>query len=137
MLGTDVVVPHPVRFLEGDLDHLLDARGRDDLLDDNPLVAVRLYGLETIIHPPLSRAVVRNNASGRHAQMPPGGALLHVAPQLLGARGMSQVAQGLGLDLADALAAHAKALADLLQGALAAINEPKTELEHLPHPLER
>ncbi len=39
VLGADVVVAHPARFLEGDLDHLLDARGRNDLLDDDPLVA--------------------------------------------------------------------------------------------------
>jgi len=39
VLGADIVVSHPPRFLEGDLDHLLDARRRDDLLDDDPLVA--------------------------------------------------------------------------------------------------
>jgi len=32
-------VTHPAGFLEGDLDHLLDPRGRDDLLDDDALVA--------------------------------------------------------------------------------------------------
>jgi hypothetical protein len=45
MLGADVVVAHPARFLEGDLDDLLDARGRDDLLDDDPLVAAQ-HGLD-------------------------------------------------------------------------------------------
>src|SRR5260370_2638691 len=38
VLGADIVVPHPPRFLEGDLDDLLDARRRDHLLDDDPLV---------------------------------------------------------------------------------------------------
>src|ERR1700730_4546968 len=47
MLGADVVVAHPAGFLEGDLDHLLDPAGGDDLLDDDPLVAAehRLDGL--------------------------------------------------------------------------------------------
>src|SRR5579859_1506788 len=64
--------------------------------------------------------------------MPPCAGLLQVVPQLLGARGMAQLAQGLDLDLADALAGHAKAFADLLQGALVAVDEPKAELEHTP-----
>ncbi len=38
VLCADIVVAHPARFLEGDLDHLLDTRRRDDLLDDDPLV---------------------------------------------------------------------------------------------------
>ena|ERR1700674_3921030 len=38
MLGADKVVPHPPRFLERDLNDFLDARRRDDLLDDDPLV---------------------------------------------------------------------------------------------------
>src|SRR5712691_3605208 len=38
VLGADVVVAHPAGFLEGDLDDLLDARGRDDLLDDDAFV---------------------------------------------------------------------------------------------------
>src|SRR6266550_3425493 len=41
VLGADVVVAHPARFLEGDLDHLLDARGGDDLLDDDAFVAAQ------------------------------------------------------------------------------------------------
>src|SRR5216683_7671843 len=39
VLGADIVVAHPACFFEGDLDHLLDARRRDDLLDDDPLIA--------------------------------------------------------------------------------------------------
>ncbi len=39
VLGADVVVAHAPRLFEGDLDHLLDARRRNDLLDDDPLVA--------------------------------------------------------------------------------------------------
>src|SRR5713101_1591761 len=64
--------------------------------------------------------------------MPRGAQLLQVVPQLLGARGMAELAQGLDLDLADALAGHAKALADLFQGALVTVDEPKAELEHAP-----
>src|SRR5207253_5834597 len=60
MLGTDVIVTHPARFLEGDLDHLLDARGRNDLLDDDPLVASedRLDRLADF--PDLDAEVVKN-----------------------------------------------------------------------------
>jgi hypothetical protein len=47
MLGAYVVMSNPAGFLEGDLDNLLDTRRRDDLLDDDPLVAGdnRLYRL--------------------------------------------------------------------------------------------
>ena len=47
VLGADVVVAHAPRLFEGDLDDLLHARRRDDLLDDDPLVASedRLDGL--------------------------------------------------------------------------------------------
>ena len=41
VLGADVVVPHAPRLLEGDLDDLLHARRRDDLLDDDALVAAQ------------------------------------------------------------------------------------------------
>src|SRR5579859_2449511 len=64
--------------------------------------------------------------------MPPCAGLLQIVPKLLGARGMAQLAQGLDLDLADALAGHAKALAHLLQGALVTVDEPKAELDHAP-----
>ncbi len=47
MLGADIVVPHPPRFLEGDLDDLLNARCRDDLLDDDPLVPTE-HGLDRL-----------------------------------------------------------------------------------------
>src|SRR5207302_1136864 len=39
VLGADVVVSHACGFFEGGLDDLLDARGRDDLLDDDPLMS--------------------------------------------------------------------------------------------------
>ena len=39
VLGADVVVAHATRLFKGDLDDLLDARRRDDLLNDDPLVA--------------------------------------------------------------------------------------------------
>src|SRR5712692_8309470 len=64
--------------------------------------------------------------------MPGGAQLLQVVPQLLGARGMAELAQGLDLDLADALVCHAKSLANHLQGALVTVDEAKTELDHAP-----
>ena len=39
VLGAYVVVAHPARLFEGNLDDFLHARGRDDLLDDDPLIA--------------------------------------------------------------------------------------------------
>ena len=39
MFCADIVAAEPARFLEGELDDLLDPRGRDDLLDDDALVA--------------------------------------------------------------------------------------------------
>jgi hypothetical protein len=48
VLGADVVVAHPARFLNGELEHLLDARSREDvLLDGDPLVAPEL-GLDRL-----------------------------------------------------------------------------------------
>src|SRR6185437_4149688 len=41
VLGADVVVAHASRLFEGDLDDLLHARGRNDLLDDDSLVAAQ------------------------------------------------------------------------------------------------
>src|SRR6266545_4041144 len=53
------------------------------------------------------------------------------APELLGARGVPELAQGLGLDLADALPGDRKVLPDLLERVLAAIREPEAEAQHL------
>jgi hypothetical protein len=47
VLGANVVVVHATRLLEGDLDHLLDTRRRDDLLNDDPLVATE-HGLDRL-----------------------------------------------------------------------------------------
>src|ERR1700674_3652902 len=41
MLRADGVVTHPARFLKGGLYHLLDPRRRDDLLNDDSLVATK------------------------------------------------------------------------------------------------
>src|SRR5215469_2033974 len=49
VLGPDVVVTHAPRFLEGDLDHLLHARGRNDLLDDDALVPTE-YRFDRLPH---------------------------------------------------------------------------------------
>ncbi len=45
MLGADVVVPHPTRFFEGNLDHLLDTRSGDDLLQDREALVSTEQGL--------------------------------------------------------------------------------------------
>src|SRR5580765_8748269 len=53
------------------------------------------------------------------------------APELLRARRMAQLSEGLGLDLADALAGDGEVLPDFLEGVLAAVGEPEAEAEHL------
>ena len=45
---------------------------------------------------------------------------------------MAELAQGLGLDLADPLPGQTEPLADLLQGALVAVDQSEAELEHAP-----
>src|SRR3984893_6927821 len=54
---------------------------------------------------------------------------LQEAPELLGARGMPELAERLGLDLPDALAGDREVLADLFQRVLAAVRqaEPRTQ----------
>jgi hypothetical protein len=47
VLRSHVVVTHPACLFEGDLDHLLDTRGRDDLLDDDPLISTE-HGLDRL-----------------------------------------------------------------------------------------
>ncbi len=63
VLGADVVVTHAPRLFEGDLDDLLDPRRRDDLLDDDPLVAAehRLDRLANLSY--LDSKVVENLGS--------------------------------------------------------------------------
>src|SRR5579863_451187 len=39
VLCTNVAIAHPARLLEGDLDDTLHARGRDDVLNDDPLAS--------------------------------------------------------------------------------------------------
>src|SRR5260221_7455034 len=51
--------------------------------------------------------------------------------QLARAARVPQLAEGLGLDLPDALAGDREALADLLQGVLAAVAEPEAHLDDL------
>src|SRR5262245_27190136 len=51
--------------------------------------------------------------------------------QLPRPRGMAQLAQRLGLDLADALAGHGEVLAHLFQRVLAAVAEAEAHLDHL------
>src|SRR6266545_868623 len=56
---------------------------------------------------------------------------LEEAPELLGARGMAELAERLGLDLPDALARDREVLPHLFQGVLAAVREPEAEAQHL------
>src|SRR4051794_30774455 len=57
-------------------------------------------------------------------------ALLQVVAQLLRARGVTQLAQGLRFDLADALAGYVELAAYFLEGAAAAIFEAEAQLQH-------
>src|SRR5262245_27458790 len=59
------------------------------------------------------------------------GSRLEEAPELLGPRGMAELAEGLGLDLADALTGHGEVLAHFLERVLAAVGEPEAEAQHL------
>src|SRR5260221_1025175 len=59
-------------------------------------------------------------------------ALFQVVAQLLGARGVPQLAQRLRLDLADPLPGHAEPLPDLFQRALVAVDQPEPQLQHAP-----
>src|SRR5262245_42532373 len=52
-------------------------------------------------------------------------------PQLAAPRWMPQFPERLRLDLADALARHGEALADLLEGVLAAVADAEAHLDHL------
>src|SRR5213076_1983815 len=56
---------------------------------------------------------------------------LQEAPELLRARWVAELAQGLGLDLSDALAGDREVLSDLLQRVLAAVGEAEAEPQHL------
>src|SRR5260370_15646085 len=56
---------------------------------------------------------------------------LQEAPELLRAGRVPELAQRLGLDLADALAGDREVLADLLEGVLAAVGEAEPEAQHL------
>src|SRR2546425_6339019 len=58
--------------------------------------------------------------------------LLQVVAELLRARRVAQLAQRLGLDLADALARDAETLAHLFQRPLVAVDQPETQLQHAP-----
>src|SRR5581483_2450358 len=56
---------------------------------------------------------------------------LEEAPQLLGARGMTELAQRLRLDLADALARDREVLTDLLERMLAAVRQSEAQPQDL------
>ena len=58
--------------------------------------------------------------------------LLQVIPEFLAAGRVAELAQRLGLDLADALSGHPEPLADLFQRALVAVDQPKPQLQHAP-----
>src|SRR2546425_10445107 len=56
---------------------------------------------------------------------------LQEAPELLRARWVPELAQGFGLDLADALPRDGEVLADLLQRVLAAVGQAEAQPQHL------
>src|SRR5207245_8608632 len=51
--------------------------------------------------------------------------------ELLAAGGVAELAQGLGLDLADALASDLEVLADLLERVIALLADPEPHAKHL------
>src|SRR5574342_614837 len=57
--------------------------------------------------------------------------VLHEALEPLGARGVAQLAQRLGLDLADALAGHLEVLPHLLQGVIGLLADAEAHAQHL------
>src|SRR5512147_3337904 len=57
--------------------------------------------------------------------------VLHEALEPLGPRGVAELAQRLGLDLADALAGHLEVLADLLEGVVALLPDAEAHAEDL------
>src|SRR6266540_1003680 len=59
------------------------------------------------------------------------GSRLEKAPQLLGARGVAQLAQGFGLDLTDALAGDREILPNFFERVLAAVRESEPQTQHL------
>src|SRR5918992_1933368 len=61
--------------------------------------------------------------------------LFEVVAELLAAGGVAQLGEGLGLDLADALAGDPELAADLLEGAGVAVGEAEAELDDLLLPL--
>src|SRR5713226_193912 len=79
-------------------------------------------------------------AAGRHAsehsatKTASSRRLLQIIPQLLRTRRVAQLAQRLRLNLPDALAGDAEALADLLQRPLVAVDQPEPELQNAPLP---
>ena len=54
---------------------------------------------------------------------------------MVAAGGVAQFAKGFGFYLTDALAGDFKILADLFQGVIFAIQQPKAEFQHLPFPV--
>src|SRR5262245_61100627 len=56
---------------------------------------------------------------------------LEEAPELFGPRGMAELAEGLGLYLANALTGDREVLPHFLEGVLAAVGEPEAEPQHL------
>src|ERR1700686_2840333 len=80
-----------------------------------------------------SRTCLRVGAreSDRTSALAPG-ALLQIVAELLRARGVAELAQSLGLDLADALPGHPESFPHFFQRALVPVTEPEAELEHTP-----
>jgi hypothetical protein len=69
VLSADVRVPHPACLFEGDLDHLLDARRRNDLLDDDAFVAAQ-HGLDRLANLPDFDAQVVQDLRGETFTLP-------------------------------------------------------------------
>src|SRR5437879_12072499 len=80
-------------------------------------------------HPPVlgRRTAVR----GARPRVASASSALQEAAELFRPRRMPELPEGLGLDLADALARDGEVLTDLLERVLAAVREPEPESQHL------
>src|SRR5438128_7368566 len=80
---------------------------------------------------PKNDARRRGMPAGEHETSDELGAAFEERLELAAPRRVAQLAQRLGLDLADPLARHREVLADLLEGVLAAFADAEAHLDHL------
>src|SRR5688572_3829294 len=82
----------------------------------------------------MTRYATKRPGGARSAELPEG-VLLQVVPKLLRPRGVTELGEGLRLDLPDPLPGDPELPADLLEGPGMAIHEAEPELDDLLLPL--